>query len=236
MNFTFSVFRLSLPRIMAVVLTALSLPLRAQPRADAAIKTPGAAALGEWQSLFDGKTLAGWVQSGFESDGVANVEVPFRGGPGAIVLEKGTTLNGITWANGATLPRTNYEITLEAMRVEGSDFFCGLTFPVGKAACSFIVGGWGGMVVGISSVDGADASENETTAGKEFVDHRWYRIRVRVTDEKIEAWIDAEQMVDLEWKGRAISLRPGDIQKSLPLGIASYMTRAALRDIRLRRW
>ena len=35
--------------------------------------------------------------------------------------------------------------------------------------------------------------------------------------------------------GRLIGLRPGDIQKSLPLGIASYMTRAALRDIRLRR-
>jgi hypothetical protein len=69
----------------------------------------------------------------------------------------------------------------------------------------------------------------------EFAMNRWYRIRVRVTDEKIEAWIDDDKKVDVETKGRVIGLRPGDIQKSLPLGIASYMTRAAVRDIRLRR-
>jgi hypothetical protein len=70
----------------------------------------------------------------------------------------------------------------------------------------------------------------------EFEPNRWYRVRVRVTDEKIEAWIDAEKVVDLPTKGRTIGLRPGEIQKSLPLGIASYQTRAAVRDIRLRRW
>jgi hypothetical protein len=69
----------------------------------------------------------------------------------------------------------------------------------------------------------------------EFEMNRWYRIRVRVTEQKIEAWIDDVQKVDLETKGRIIALRPGDIQKSLPLGIAAYMTRAAVRDIRLRR-
>ena len=69
----------------------------------------------------------------------------------------------------------------------------------------------------------------------EFAHNRWYRIRVRVTEAKIEAWINDEQMVDLETRNRIISLRPGDIQKSLPLGIATYMTRAAVRDIRVRR-
>jgi hypothetical protein len=56
-----------------------------------------------------------------------------------------------------------------------------------------------------------------------------------VTDEKIEAWIDDDQKVEVETKGKNIALRPGDIQKSLPLGIATYMTKAAVRDIRLRR-
>jgi hypothetical protein len=175
------------------------------------------------------------MQSGFEAEGAVKVENPFQGGPGAIVLEAGTTLSGITWTNGAALPRTNFEISLEAMRVKGGDFFCGLTFPVGKSACSLIVGGWGGSLVGISSIDQSDASENETTQGMEFSDQRWYRIRVRVTDDKIEVWIDDEKKIDVETKGKTITLRPGDIQKSLPLGIASYMTRAALRDIRLRR-
>lgn len=187
------------------------------------------------EELFDGKSLAGWMPSGFEAEGEVKVQSPFKDGEGAIVIERGTTLSGITWTKGGSLPRANYELTLEAMRLEGSDFFCGLTFPVGKSACSFIVGGWSGMVVGISSIDDQDASENETTAGKEFVDNRWYRIRVRVTEEKIQAWIDGEQFADVAWKDRKISLRPGEIQKSLPLGIATYMTKAAVRDIRLRR-
>jgi hypothetical protein len=98
-----------------------------------------------------------------------------------------------------------------------------------------VVGGWGGNVVGLSNIDRVDAAENETSREREFSDRRWYRIRVRVTPEKIEAWIDDDPVVALKRAGRVIGLRPGEIQKSLPLGIATYMTKAAVRDIRLRR-
>lgn len=189
-----------------------------------------------WRSLFDGKSLGGWVPTAFEGVNGARVEPAFREGRGAIVIAKGTTLSGITWTRGADLARMNYEIALEAMRVEGADFFCGLTFPVGPAACTLIVGGWGGDVVGLSSVDRLDASQNETSREMEFTDGRWYRIRVRVTDGRIEAWIDDTKVVDLATSGRTIGLRPGDIQKSLPLGISTYMTKAAIRDLRVRRW
>lgn len=187
-----------------------------------------------WQDLFDGKTLAGWRQSNFEGEAAVKVQPAFKDGRPAMIIEAGTTLSGVTSTRGSALPRTNYEITLEAMRLAGSDFFCALTFPVGKSACSFVVGGWGGVIVGISSVNHADASDNETTKSQDFVDNRWYRIRVRVTDAKIEAWIDKEQMVDLELKDRKVMMRPGDIEKSQPLGIATFMTRAAVRDVRLR--
>ncbi len=220
-------------RIICFAGFAAALP-SAQP-AEARASDRSAPSGGEWQNLFDGTSLAGWAESGFEAEGAVGVVNPFRDGRGAIMLEKGTTLSGVTWTRGASLPRTNYEITLEAMRLEGGDFFCGLTFPVGRSACSFIVGGWGGTVVGLSNIDRADASGNETSREMEFVDNRWYRIRLRVTDDKIEAWIDDRQMVDLAMKGRVISLRPGDIQKSQPLGLATYMTRAAIRDVRLRR-
>ncbi len=219
--------------LSVLALGCATIPLHsvaATPPAKAAPKKPAG-----WQNLFDGKTLTGWAQSGFDGEGAVKVENPFRGGGGAIVVEAGTALTGITWTKGSTLPKTNYEVEVMAMKLEGSDFFCGLTFPVGKTACSFIAGGWGGMVTGISSVDYSDASENDTTSGMTFVDNRWYRIRVRVTDEKIEAWIDDQQMVDLEYKERKISMRPGDIEKSQPLGLASYQTRAAYRDIKLRR-
>lgn len=193
------------------------------------------AATGEWRELFDGRSLAGWVPSGFEGEGKVTVEAPFRGGPGALIVGMGTTLSGVTWTKGAELPRTDYEISLEAMRIRGGDFFCGLTFPVGRAACSFIVGGWAGTVVGLSSLDRLDASQNETSREREFADQRWYRIRVRVTSARVEAWIDDEKMVDVATKDRTFSLRPGEIQKSLPLGIATYQTGAAFRAIRLRR-
>lgn len=192
-------------------------------------------AAGEWRTLFDGRELGGWKKTEFDEGGEVRVENPFRGGPGAMIIEPGAYLSGITWSREAELPRTNYEITLEAMKLDGSDFFCGLTFPVRDSACTLIVGGWGGMVIGLSSIDDMDASENETTSAMEFAPNRWYRIRLRVTAEKIEAWIDNRHMVDVETKDRKIGLRWGDIEKSLPLGIAAYQTKAAVREIKLRR-
>jgi len=180
-----------------------------------------------WKSLFDGKTLTGWKQTDFAGRGDVNVK------DGKINLESGQ-MTGITWTNGNELPRMNYEISLEAMRVEGSDFFCGLTFPVGKDPCSLIVGGWGGGVVGLSSIDSQDAANNETTRFMNFQTGRWYLIRLRVTDAKIEAWIDTDKVVDLATTDRTISIRL-EVEESKPLGIATWATAAALRNLQLRR-
>jgi hypothetical protein len=182
---------------------------------------------GEWQSLFDGKSLENWKSADFGGQGEVRVR------DGRIVLGMGATLTGITW-KGGELPHTNYEISLEAMRVSGNDFFCALTFPVAADPCSLVVGGWGGSVVGLSSIDGMDASENETSQVMDFADNRWYRIRVRVTPDKIQAWIDDKNIVDLDTKGRKISIR-AEVDLSQPLGIAAWMTEAALRDIKMRR-
>ncbi len=179
-----------------------------------------------WKSLFDGRSLAGWKKTAF--GGEADVEVK----ESRIVMAAGSPMTGITWTGD--FPKIEYEIALEAMRVDGSDFFCGLTFPVGDSPCSFIVGGWGGGVVGLSSIDGSDASENETTKYQEFESGRWHAVRVRVTKEKIEAWLDKTQMVDLETKDRRMSIRP-EVELSRPLGISCYATKAALRDIKVRR-
>ncbi len=184
------------------------------------------AARTDWRSLFDGKTLTNWRSANFGGEGQVKVE------NGKIILGMGVTLTGITWVGGE-IPRMNYEISLEAMKVSGNDFFCGLTFPVDKSPCSLIVGGWGGSVVGLSSIDGMDASENETTTAGDFAYGRWYRIRLRVTPKRIEAWIDEKKVVDADTTGREISIRP-EVSLSQPLGIAAWMTEAALRDIKLR--
>ncbi|MDQ3621968.1 MAG: DUF1080 domain-containing protein [Verrucomicrobiota bacterium] len=180
----------------------------------------------DWKPLFDGKTLEGWKPTDFGGRGEVTVA------KGQIVLGAGSDITGVNYTR--EVPKTNYEVALEAMRVEGSDFMCGLTLPVGDAHFTFIAGGWGGGVVGISSVNGDDASENETTQIMKFDKGRWYKIRVRVTPEKIEAWIDNEQMVNLELAGKTISMRAGEIEQSAPFGIATYQTEAAFRDIKLR--
>lgn len=180
-----------------------------------------------WQLLFDGKTLANWTSTRFIGEG----EVAVR--DGQIVLERGNPLTGITWT-GAPLPTTSYELSLQAMRIDGGDFFAGITFPVGESFCSLILGGWGGTVVGLSSLNGRDASENETTQSMVFESGGWYTVRIRVTPAKIEAWLDDHQIVEQDLKGIAVSTRI-EVEPSQPLGVASYRTRSALRDVRLRR-
>ncbi len=74
-------------------------------------------------SLFDGQSLGDWEKTDFFGQGEVSVKNQ------TIVLHEGQDMTGITWAG--ELLRMNYELQLEAKRVSGSDFFCGLTVPVG---------------------------------------------------------------------------------------------------------
>lgn len=212
--------------VLALVLACLSLAWM-PGRAAAQPTQADAKSQGAWESLFDGKTLGHWKPTDFFGRSTVTVD------QGRIVLEAGKDLTGITWA-GPALPTTNYEIALEAMKIEGSDFFAGVTFPVADSFCSLILGGWGGTVVGLSSINGMDASENQTSQSIEFDSNRWYRIRIRVTPEKIQAWLDDKEIIDANIKGEKVETRI-EVDLSQPLGIASFRTKSALRDIRLRR-
>ena len=180
-----------------------------------------------WQPLFDGKTLTNWQSTKFGGEGTVKVE------NGQIVLPAGRTLTGITWS-GPELPATNYEIALQAMRVEGRDFFAGITFPVADSFCSLILGGWGGTVIGLSSINSEDASQNATSQSMEFEMGRWYDVRIRVTPAKIQVWLDDRQIIDQDLKGNRITIRM-EMDPSTPLGIATWKTTGALRNVRLRR-
>jgi hypothetical protein len=151
---------------------------------------------------------------------------------GVLVLPVGEGLTGVTYA-GTDLPKTNYEIQVVAKRVDGVDFFCGLTFPVGESHATFIAGGWGGAVVGISSVDDEDAAHNDTTTYEKFEKDRWYAFTVRVQPERIQAWMDDKQVVNLDTKGKKISVRV-DIDEGKPMGVAAWQTTAAIKSVRLR--
>ena len=180
----------------------------------------------DWKPMFDGKSLAGWKDTEFARHGKARVE------NGAIVLQAGKPLAGVNYTGA--FPKSNYEIRFEASKGPGGDFFASLTFPVKDSHATWVTGGWGGDIVGISSLDGWDASETETRTYYEFKPGEWYKFRLRVLDDRLTAWINEEQVVNVSIAGRTVGMRLGEIELSAPLGFASYNTTGLIKNIEYR--
>ncbi len=150
----------------------------------------------------------------------------------SIVLGFGNPLTGIHWPDG--VPRNDYELQLTATRLDGTDFFCGLTFPVGDGALTLIVGGWGGALVGLSCLDGHDASDNETTRMMRFRKGQPVEVCLRVEASRVTVHLDDALVIDVDTAGRACTVRP-EVAASEPLGIASFMTTSKISRPRIRR-
>jgi hypothetical protein len=172
-----------------------------------------------------------WNEMRGEWEGVSGGEVD-TGEP--LRLGWGETMTSVRWKGKPPTPP--FELELMAKRVDGTDFFCAITFPVrGMEECvTFVVGGWGGGTVGISSIDGKDASENETTTYGKFETDVWCAIRLVRNGERIEAWINGEKVVDVDTTGKALALRPGSIEECAPFGLATWQTTGLIRNVRWR--
>ena len=140
-----------------------------------------------WLSLFNGKDLSGWEETDYAGRG--NVKVQ----NGELHIENGLVITGVTYTNKTVLPKTNYEIEYEAKKLNGTDFFGLLTFPVGDAHASLVTGGWGGAVTGISNINSMDASENNTTVYLKFNKDHWYKFRLRVTPDNLSVWMTPKE-------------------------------------------
>lgn len=185
---------------------------------------------GEWR-LLTPEFAAAWQAAGIQDEGSVKIH------DGEIVLKPGQPMTGArfeAWET-AQLPRNRYAIEYEAMRVEGNDFFATVTFPVDDSHVSLVVGGWGGTLVGLSSIDDMDASENNTTGNAYFENLHWHRVRIEVRDEEIKTWINGRLFVNVSTKGHKLDLRPGDIERCKPFGFATYATHARIRDVIVRR-
>ena len=180
--------------------------------------------------LFDGTTLDNWERTDFAGKGDIRIDEN-----GSMVLEMGAELSGVHWKGKTELPKINYEVTLQAKRTMGSDFFCGLTFPFKESHATLILGGWGGSLIGISSLDDFDASENDTGDAYVFEDKKWYDVRLRVTAEKLQVWLDDKMVIDSDVEGRKVSMRFGEIEMSVPFGICTYATTGVIRDIKIKK-
>jgi hypothetical protein len=180
-----------------------------------------------WTLLFDGGTLNGWKPAPFPGQGQVTVR------DGMVVLGKGDRMTGLVHTR--PFPNVDYELRFEAARLEGNDFFAGLIFPVKNSFCSWICGGWDGSTVGLSNLDGYDASENETSLARDFQQGRWYKFQLAVTQDRLRASIDGATIIDLDVRRHEFSLRFDDTDLARPLGFASYGTVGGLRQIAWRR-
>jgi hypothetical protein len=175
----------------------------------------------EWIPLIHSSELSPWEKTNFGGEGEVTVK------DGLLTLHIGAPMTGVTYtAKG--LPKDNYEMQWEAQRTSGQDFFAGVTFPVGDEFCSFVGGGWGGSLTGLSSIDGYDASENETTGSHEFKNNKWYKFRIQVIPASIKAWINDEEVVNVEREGKQFSVRI-EMGRCEPLGYCTYDCTAEIR-------
>jgi hypothetical protein len=179
-----------------------------------------------WKSLIAKKGLEGWTVTDMYKHG----EVKRDGD--LIVMEAGEPMTGIT-TDLKEFPTSDYEIEMEARRVKGEDFLCGLTFPVGKGFASFIGGGWGGSLVGLSSVNGSDASENSTSSTFNFKNGQWYKFKVRVDDEFVRGFIDGKEVFAQERESNEFSTRV-EVYSLQPLGTCAYRSKVEIKSFRWR--
>jgi len=177
-----------------------------------------------------------WKPCHFGGDG----EITMK--DGVLAMDFGDPLTGVRWEGD--FPKDNYEISLEARRVGGFDFFCGLTLPVGEGKTadgksnegrfSLILGGWGGSLVGLSNIDGQDASSNETTLIRDFKKDQWYKVKVRVAKDVITVALDGDEMIKVERAGKAFDIR-SEMEETSPVGFAAFQCESEIRGVTVSR-
>jgi len=200
----------------------------AAPGGDAAKPAPAAKTAQKWISLFDGRLLGDWAvveKNAFDMHGQVEVK------DGTIVMKTGMSFTGIVWESA--FPKTNYEIEAEGTRLNGVDIFLGITFPVGGSHVTLVCGGWGDSVVGLSSIDDLNASDNEYVVIRGFDNKKWVKARVRVTDEQILVWLDGKKIIEVPVKKHKFTVYE-ELLDIRPLGFFTWETEGAIRNIRYR--
>lgn len=190
----------------------------------------GASSQADPGHLIGGEGFIGWIKVDDDLDYENSGEVSFR--DGVMRLGTGGPMTGARWTGD--FPTDDYEVELEARRVDGGDFFCGMTFPVRDSHATLILGGWGGEIVGISNVDGFAAVDNATTRWIVFENGRWYSVRLRVSGGLIKVWLDGDQIIEQPIEGHKFSVWPQQ-EPARPFGITTWRTTGEIRAIRLRR-
>jgi hypothetical protein len=149
-----------------------------------------------------------------------------------LIISEGVRLNGLIFNPLNNMAWESFELELDVKKINGNDFLCGLTFPVGniKRLVTLVLGGWGGSVNGISCIDGNDAFNNCTASNKDYLFNQWYHVKVQVTPTQITVWVDQECIIDFTHQDRHLSLRSSEIEFYQPFSITTYKTQSEFKN------
>ena len=75
----------------------------------------------------------------------------------------------------------------------------------------------------------------QTISVRRGEDKKWYDVRLRVTENKLQVWLDDKMVIDTDVEGRKVSMRFGEIEMSVPFGICTYATTGVIRDISIKK-
>jgi len=183
-----------------------------------------------WVSMFDGKTMAGWR---VVEEGVCDDPGEVSAKSGRMLLAEGGSdrSTSISWMGPVS--RTNYEIKLEAMRLDGSGCLCHVAFPVGDSLCMLIVGGDGTWVALDRVGAEREYKQNITARSMTFEQDRWYLIHLRVTPADIAVWIDNRKVIDLPLTKHEVQI-PSEWTVLRPLGLGTWQSTSTFRNIFIR--
>ncbi|MDB2577216.1 DUF1080 domain-containing protein [Planctomycetota bacterium] len=178
-----------------------------------------------WQELFDGRDLSSWKA------GVFGEFPEFDQVEDGVVIPQGVPLAGLTYQGEPPTPP--FEAEFDVTKEFGADFFFSVTFPVRGEHLTLVLGGWGGVVCGLSCLDGEDASGNDTRTLRNFPDGTRYRVSLVVSDDRVRVDLDGERLIDADLRGRELELRP-EVDPSVPFGVAAFATQTVLHRVRVR--
>ncbi len=151
--------------------------------------------------------------------------------PDAVSLEPGAPLSGVTYTGA--LPTPPYTLAVEFTKRYGSDFPLAITFPVAGSHLSLVLGGWGGTVCGLSSLDGLDAARNATRFVRAFPVGVRTRVELDVEAERVAVRLDGVPVLDVPLAGRAVGVR-AELEPCKPLGLAAFATATTIHSFRVR--
>lgn len=178
--------------------------------------------------LFDG-TLKNWEPvSKYDFDAAGPVEIK----DGAIRINKGDPGAGVKFKG--EIPQINYELSYQARRVDGNDFFGLAVLPYKNETFGFVLGGWDGSICGFSCIDGFSADENSTTFSYRFKNNTWYDIKLVVLEKELVVYIDGKEEARLEIDGQTFSNRM-EMEPLEPFGFATWHTTAEIRNISIKK-